>query len=499
LALASVANDCGQGAQGAEHAQRALAYLENDSAGPAGNQLRGEICRVLAQAFLLQERWTEAAAWADRAAALFKTTGFTAGQVRLLAQEYQFFIYHPQQDLRQALRAFQASREMWVQAGNRHEALLALINTAIIYRITGEHEKAERASTEALREADALGFARGRAFALFARAQVQRDKGEYELALETHHDVIFLARQLDLAQLEAGAQHSLSGLYRRQGNLDAARLHADAALRLADETGVRYFGGQARMNMGLVNWVAGSLARARTYFQEARAIFARWRADYELARVHFYLAGVMLQQRQGSPRPAEAGAEDEELAALVAEGLRLVRANDYRFFFRRERDYVLPVLRWAARQGLQRGYLETVLAVVERAHRERAAGRREQAVTAYREAAALYRGDFLEEYPYDDWLVPERERLREVWLQAQQDLAALLERAGDYHGAAAVLREAVRREPYREELHRRLIQCLLRGGYRAEAVEQYRRCCAMLREEFGVEPAAATRKLLAET
>jgi DNA-binding SARP family transcriptional activator len=52
-------------------------------------------------------------------------------------------------------------------------------------------------------------------------------------------------------------------------------------------------------------------------------------------------------------------------------------------------------------------------------------------------------------------------------------------------------------EPGREELYQRLIACYAGLGLRAEAVAEYRRCRAVLREHFACEPSRRTRDMLA--
>lgn len=54
------------------------------------------------------------------------------------------------------------------------------------------------------------------------------------------------------------------------------------------------------------------------------------------------------------------------------------------------------------------------------------------------------------------------------------------------------------REPWREEVHRTLIQLYLAQGYRAQALRQYELCRRVLRKELGVEPMAETQALAAQ-
>lgn len=126
----------------------------------------------------------------------------------------------------------------------------------------------------------------------------------------------------------------------------------------------------------------------------------------------------------------------------------------------------------------------------------RGAGETAQAVGFFKEALALYRGKFLEEFLYDEWLEPQRERLHNTWIQVQDELAYLLAREKNYDEAVLVLKTALFHEPYREELYYRLIQVLMQARRKAEATVYYERCRQVLNEEFGLEPDQGIRRLL---
>ncbi len=132
---------------------------------------------------------------------------------------------------------------------------------------------------------------------------------------------------------------------------------------------------------------------------------------------------------------------------------------------------------------------------IERARRLASSGRGAAARTLYEEAEGLYRGDYLEEDLYADWCAEERERLREVYLDALGQLADLCAAGGDHAAAVHVCRKALAQEPCRESFHRALMRSLLAQGRRDEAVAQYRACRELLRDELGVEPMRETRAL----
>jgi DNA-binding SARP family transcriptional activator len=109
---------------------------------------------------------------------------------------------------------------------------------------------------------------------------------------------------------------------------------------------------------------------------------------------------------------------------------------------------------------------------------------------ALREAVDLYGGDLLRG-GYDDWLLEERDRLRDLYLEALERLAAQEE-----HGEAVRYAERLLREdPLREETCRLLMRLHAAGGDPARALRVYHACAAMLDRDLGIEPSAPTREL----
>ncbi len=117
------------------------------------------------------------------------------------------------------------------------------------------------------------------------------------------------------------------------------------------------------------------------------------------------------------------------------------------------------------------------------------------ALQAYRAAAHLYTGDFLEEERYSDWCSSEREHLRERYLALLKRIALLLAEKGDMENCVNYYRRALLADNLREETHRELMRCLWRVGRRDEALRQYRVCRGLLADELGVDPLEETEDL----
>ncbi|HXH78120.1 MAG TPA: bacterial transcriptional activator domain-containing protein [Nocardioides sp.] len=97
---------------------------------------------------------------------------------------------------------------------------------------------------------------------------------------------------------------------------------------------------------------------------------------------------------------------------------------------------------------------------------------------------------------YDDWLLLERERFRQLRLHVLDQCGELLLRAHRYSEAVQVGLLAVASEPLRESAHRLLVRAHLCEGNLAEALRQYRGYADLLDLELGVRPSAAMDDLI---
>ena len=127
----------------------------------------------------------------------------------------------------------------------------------------------------------------------------------------------------------------------------------------------------------------------------------------------------------------------------------------------------------------------------------------EGTLQALEQAAELYRGDLLlgftvNEPLFEEWLVAERERLREMALEA---LGRLLAQQSKAAGTERAIQTAVRLlglDPLQEAVHRTLMRLYARQGRRGAALKQYQVCVGALQRELGTEPEAETRELYQE-
>jgi DNA-binding SARP family transcriptional activator len=111
-------------------------------------------------------------------------------------------------------------------------------------------------------------------------------------------------------------------------------------------------------------------------------------------------------------------------------------------------------------------------------------------------ALTMLSADLLPGWDDDDWVVCERERLRQIRLLALEAMACRLIDLGRHGQAVAAALAAVRTEPLRESAHRALIRAHLAGGNCGEALRQYHEYRALLDAELGLEPSAILENLI---
>jgi len=96
----------------------------------------------------------------------------------------------------------------------------------------------------------------------------------------------------------------------------------------------------------------------------------------------------------------------------------------------------------------------------------------------------------------DDWLMDDREDIRQLRLHALEHLSDELSMHGRHAEAIQTALGAVRLDPLRETAHAALIKAHLAEGNRSEALRQFFRCREVLTAELAVEPSAWIRRLI---
>lgn len=119
-------------------------------------------------------------------------------------------------------------------------------------------------------------------------------------------------------------------------------------------------------------------------------------------------------------------------------------------------------------------------------------------------AFTLYQNDFLDGIElahapgFEEWMLLERERLRQLAFQIGERLAAHYDATAAYEAGINICHRLLTLEPWQEAVHRRLITLLVKNGQQTTALQQYEQCRRILAEELALEPEPATQALYAK-
>ena len=109
----------------------------------------------------------------------------------------------------------------------------------------------------------------------------------------------------------------------------------------------------------------------------------------------------------------------------------------------------------------------------------------------------IYRGEFLTGY-YEEWILIERERLRNLYLETLGHLVNGCKRQSQFERALAHAHLLVGLDPWNEGTHREIMRLYHLLGRNAEAIQQYQIIRQAINYELGVEPSPETSALAAE-
>lgn len=121
-------------------------------------------------------------------------------------------------------------------------------------------------------------------------------------------------------------------------------------------------------------------------------------------------------------------------------------------------------------------------------------------IESLREAATLYRGEFLEglvigDETIEEWLFAERSRLLDAAVGALGKICAEEVKAGLADWAIHTAHRLLALDPTQEVVHRTLMRLYFSQGRREAALRQYQLCAESLKRNFDIQPDFETRKL----
>jgi WD40 repeat protein/DNA-binding SARP family transcriptional activator len=117
------------------------------------------------------------------------------------------------------------------------------------------------------------------------------------------------------------------------------------------------------------------------------------------------------------------------------------------------------------------------------------------------DALELYHGEFLEGFyvpgsrGFEEWLIPERERLHLSILEALHGLVVYHLERGTYREGLGYARRLLQLDPLDEVGHQRMMSLLAYNGMRTAALAHYEGACRLLADELGIDPSGETTAL----
>lgn len=116
------------------------------------------------------------------------------------------------------------------------------------------------------------------------------------------------------------------------------------------------------------------------------------------------------------------------------------------------------------------------------------------ALSRLQAALALYRGAYLEEHPYEEWALNERERLHLRYMRAADRTVELLLADGQATAAMDLCEQMLRHDNCWERAYYHLMAAHSALGNRAQALRTYQRCASTLQRELAATPSPYIRQ-----
>jgi DNA-binding SARP family transcriptional activator len=117
------------------------------------------------------------------------------------------------------------------------------------------------------------------------------------------------------------------------------------------------------------------------------------------------------------------------------------------------------------------------------------------AVKELEQGRMLYRGDFLAEDRYADWVIDIRREITSDFCNLLIHLADAYAALGRYAEAVDACQRALAKDPLLESVYRRLMKFHYCNDEKGQALKAYRDCLKLFEELFGESPTPATRQL----
>jgi DNA-binding SARP family transcriptional activator len=117
------------------------------------------------------------------------------------------------------------------------------------------------------------------------------------------------------------------------------------------------------------------------------------------------------------------------------------------------------------------------------------------AAQLFREAIAVYKGEYLPESSFSEWVIPLRTYYHDIYLSSVFSLVELLKIKHDYSEIVKVCEQAASIDYYEEKIHIYLIEALLAEGLTNRAKVHYNEVTSTYYREMGIKPSGALKDI----
>jgi LuxR family maltose regulon positive regulatory protein len=251
----------------------------------------------------------------------------------------------------QAVAHYHQANRIWEQLGNLGFWAITLNSVGIVHHLRGEFAEAHQILTQALEKARAVDYRRTQAAILASLGDLYRDAGQYQAAGEVFQQSVELADEVGEGFIRVYARQGLGDTLRLSKDYQRADFWLSEALEQAKEHNSAYEIGLCELARGVLWTRLGRQARAWLSLSQAQEFFEQSGHLHELARSHFRLADLALQQgrRQDVPR---------HLSIVV----ELTQKLGYDSFVVVEGRQAKPLLEYAVSQNGHQSWWANILA-----------------------------------------------------------------------------------------------------------------------------------------
>jgi ATP/maltotriose-dependent transcriptional regulator MalT/DNA-binding SARP family transcriptional activator len=243
------------------------------------------------------------------------------------------------------------ARRAWQGLGNHKELATVLNNLGMLYYVQGETEKALALFHDAVDKARRSGHRRAEAYAVASIADIERDRGAYDMAVEKYNLALDLAGDLGDTTLCTQVLTSLGDTHRLCGDLHRADILIRQAAADAEERESWYELGIAETSLGLLVRQRGDGPQAVVHLDHAAGLLSTCQAKREQAIALYHLGETLFFSRRGRSKAMHA----------LEEAARLSRDLGYDYFLAQRALSAPEVIQYAASKRIEAGFYRILL------------------------------------------------------------------------------------------------------------------------------------------